>query len=138
LSQVVAKLSDSLDGFDGRVAGKPVDCIDMQRIDGTEIVDGTAIVYRDGSRIYVNRPAMGRQSLRDDDILLTHTWSSQLCNIDTVRLLDRVSRFEHGFVGLGKFVPYTKPPAELVCCSRRPCGPGGRIGARKGAQFLRR
>jgi hypothetical protein len=32
-----------------------------------------------------------------------------LCSIDVVHLIDRTSRFERGFVGLGKFVPYVKP-----------------------------
>lgn len=94
---------------EGRVAGQPVDCIDLHRIDSTEVVDGTAIVYRDGSRLYVNRPQVGRESLNDDDVLLTKTYSPELCSIDTVRLLDRTSHFVRGFVGLGQFVPYTKP-----------------------------
>jgi len=95
--------------LDGRTAGPPVDCIDLHNIDSTEVVDGTAIVYHDGNRLYVNRPTMGRESLDSDDILLTRTWSPELCSIDTVRLIDRGSRFERGFVGLGQFVPYVKP-----------------------------
>jgi hypothetical protein len=34
---------------------------------------------------------------------------SQLCAIDTVQLRDRTSGFWRGFVGLDKFIPYTKP-----------------------------
>ncbi len=94
--------------IDGRIAGKPVDCVDLQRIDSTEIIDGTAIVYRDGNRLYVNRPRSGRESLDSDDILSTKAWSTQLCNIDIVRLIDRTSYFPRGSVGLGEFVPYTK------------------------------
>jgi hypothetical protein len=94
---------------EGRVAGQPVDCIDLSRIDSSEIVDGTAIVYHVGNRLYVNRPEIGGSWLDDDDILLTRSWSSDLCRIDTVQLIDRGSRFERGFVGLGQFVPYTKP-----------------------------
>ena len=41
-------------------------------------------------------------------MLVTKTTGSQLCDLDIVRLLDRSTRFETGFVGLGKFVPYTK------------------------------
>lgn len=93
----------------GRVPGKPVRCIDLHRIDGSQIIDGTAIVYRNGSRLYVNRPQTGASFLDSDDILLTKSWGSQLCRIDTVRLLDRSSRFPRGFVGLGDFVPYTAP-----------------------------
>jgi hypothetical protein len=39
---------------------------------------------------------------------VTKTFGSQLCSIDTVNLIDRASRFPHGFVSLGQFVPYTK------------------------------
>jgi hypothetical protein len=95
--------------LDGRVAGQPVDCIDLHNVDSTEIVDGTAIVYHDGPRLYVNRPENGLDQLDDDSILLTRTFSTELCNVDTVHLIDRTSRFERGFVGLGRFVPYTRP-----------------------------
>jgi hypothetical protein len=92
-----------------RVAGPPVDCIEQHAIDSAEVIDGTAIVYRDGNRLYVNRPASGAESLNSDDILVTDTHTPELCSIDVVHLIDRTSRFERGFVGLGKFVPYLKP-----------------------------
>lgn len=92
----------------GRVAGQPVSCIQQRAIQSAEVIDGTAIVYRDGNRLYVNRPRNGAASLERDDILLTDTHSSELCSIDVVRLIDRSSRFERGFVGLGQFVPYVR------------------------------
>ena len=97
---------------DGREAGKPVDCINTLNISSTEIVDGTAIVYRVGSRLYVNRPDSGAHSLRRDDVLLTRLNDTRLCSIDSVRLLDQGSHFYRGFVGLGKFVPYGKRTAR--------------------------
>lgn len=101
-----ARLAKALDG---RVAGKPVDCINLRDIQSSEIIDRTAIVYRtSGNRLYVNRPDIGQSSLDRDDILVTKTYSSQLCSLDTVHLLDRGTQFSSGFVGLGKFVPYTK------------------------------
>ncbi|RYG90205.1 MAG: hypothetical protein EON59_00310 [Alphaproteobacteria bacterium] len=55
--------------------------------------DGTAIVYEgSGGRLYVNRQTSGVSSLGEDDILVTKTHSSQLCSIDTVRLLERGAR----------------------------------------------
>jgi hypothetical protein len=93
-----------------RIPGKPVDCIRMRNIRSSRVLDGTAIVYEGpGRRLYVNRPRSGAQTLRSDDILLTKTWSDELCSVDIVRLIDQVSRFEHGFVGLGQFVPYELP-----------------------------
>ncbi|HYZ48405.1 MAG TPA: hypothetical protein VE567_05870 [Sphingomonas sp.] len=93
----------------GRAAGKPVDCINLRDVQNQTIIDKTAIVFRIGSKLYVNRPSGGANQLDNDDILITKTFGSQLCRIDTVRLLDRASRIPHGFVSLGDFVPYTKP-----------------------------
>ncbi|QDX26025.1 hypothetical protein FPZ54_08305 [Sphingomonas suaedae] len=94
--------------LEGRVAGKPVKCLPTYSMDNSTIIDGTAIVYRSGSKLYVNRPRSGAYSLDDDDILLTKIYGSQLCNIDKVDLLDRTSRMWNGFVVLGDFVPYEK------------------------------
>lgn len=102
-----AKLAKLLEG---RVAGKPVSCITLHGSDGSEVIDGTAIVYKGaGGRYYVNRPRGGADSLRRDDILVTKTTTSQLCNTDVVTLVDSLSRFQRGFVNLGDFVPYAKP-----------------------------
>jgi len=92
----------------GRAAGKPVNCITLSGVDGTQIIDGRAILYRDGGRLYLNVPRAGADQLRRDDILVTHTIGSQLCSIDVVQLVDRDSRFPRGFVSLGQFVPYTR------------------------------
>lgn len=97
--------------LDGRTAGAPVDCINLRDIQSTQVLDGTAIVYEGyGGRLYVNRPPMGAESLRGDDILVTKSWSDRLCSVDTVRLVDRGARFQRGFVGLGHFIPYARPP----------------------------
>jgi len=91
-----------------RVAGKPVDCISQIDIRGTTVIDGLGIVYDTGSTLYVNRPKYP-ESLNSDQILVTKTWTDQLCRLDTVELRDRGSRMYDGFVGLEDFVPYTKP-----------------------------
>jgi len=98
--------------LEGRVAGQPVDCISLPRVNGSRVFDKTAIVYESGSTLYVNRPSIGAESLDDDDILVSKTIGSQLCRMDTINLVDRASRFQRGFVGLGSFVPYTKPRAQ--------------------------
>lgn len=95
--------------LDGRVAGKPVQCVNLATLGSSEIIDGTAIVYRTaGSRIYVNRPRGNARDLDNDHILVTKTSGSQLCNIDSVDLVDRGSRTWTGFVRLGDFVPYDR------------------------------
>ncbi|KUR72456.1 hypothetical protein AQZ52_04165 [Novosphingobium fuchskuhlense] len=95
--------------LEGRVAGEPVNCISLPNVQSSRVIDKTAIVYGSGSTLYVQRPKSGAQSLDSDDILVTHLTSSQLCSIDTVQLRDRNGYFWRGFVGLDKFVPYTKP-----------------------------
>ena len=105
-----AKLTAALAG---RVAGKPVDCIGLRDIRSSQIIDGTAIVYdAGGGRLFVNRPRIGASSLDNDDILVTKTYGSDLCSLDTIDLIDRGSQMHDGFVGLGQFVPYTRVKAS--------------------------
>lgn len=94
--------------LEGRVAGKPVDCIYTPRVMSTRIYDKTAIVYDGGRTIWVNRPESGASALDDNDILVTRPTGSQLCSVDIVRLIDRTGGFFRGSIGLGEFVPYTK------------------------------
>jgi len=100
-----AELARSLEG---RVAGEPVNCIQLSAIRSTRIINRTAILYDTGTRLYVNRPS-GAEGLDDDDILLTKTASGDLCRLEIVTLLDRSSRMQRGSVGLGEFVPYSRP-----------------------------
>lgn len=95
--------------LEGRTAGAPVDCIFLRDITSSQIIDHTAILYTVGRTIYVNRPDSGANFLDSNDILVTDTHSPQLCSIDMVRLLDSSSRMPSGSLGLGKFVPYTRP-----------------------------
>jgi hypothetical protein len=93
----------------GRVAGDPVDCIELHDIRATRIVDHIAIIYEtSGKRFYVNRLRGGANALDKWDVLLTETHSSQLCSVDTVKLVDPSTHMQTGFVFLGKFEPYTK------------------------------
>lgn len=93
--------------LEGREAGKPVSCIPSTLSNETRVIDKTAIVYRVGSTLYVNRPS-NADRLDDDDILVTKLHTGQLCRLDTVQLHDRTSFFWSGFVGLQDFVPYRK------------------------------
>lgn len=98
--------------LDGRVAGKPTDCLYQRDIRSTRIIDRTAILYEmNNGTIYLNRPTSGASSLNNNYALITDTHSSQLCTIDIVRLYDFISHFETGSLGLGPFVPYLKPAA---------------------------
>ncbi|HLL59849.1 MAG TPA: hypothetical protein VK391_08185, partial [Allosphingosinicella sp.] len=94
--------------LEGRVAGEPVNCISLRNIRSSQIIDDTAILYDAGRTIYVNRPREGRRSLNRHDVLVTKTFSSQLCSIDVVHLYDSASRFQTGVVFLDEFVPYRR------------------------------
>jgi hypothetical protein len=96
--------------LEGRVAGKPVNCINPAFYSSTRVYDKTAIVYESGRTLYVQRPRSGAESLDGNVVLVTNIRGSQLCSVDIVRLLDRTNFFYRGFVGLGEFVPYTRPP----------------------------
>ncbi len=98
--------------LEGRVAGEPQNCISLPAARSSQIIDRTAIVYKVGSTLWVNRPKGGAESLDDDDILVTRTTGSQLCSIDVVELHDRTSHFYSGFVSLGEFVPYKRAKGE--------------------------
>lgn len=92
----------------GRVAGKPVDCIDPRLNTETHVIDKTAIVYGNGHTIYVQKPE-GAEWLRDGDVLVTELrGTGRLCRIDVVRLHDRNGLWNRGWVSLNPFVPYTK------------------------------
>jgi hypothetical protein len=92
----------------GRVAGEPVSCIDMHRVTGSTIIPDTAVIYDAGSVLYVNRPDSGAESLDRWDILVTRLYTSQLCNTDTVDLIDQGSHAYSGTLFLGDFVPYRR------------------------------
>ena len=102
-----AKLAEALSG---RVAGAPVDCVNLRDIRSSKIINRTAILYETGGgTIYVNRPDAGRESLNEWDVLVTKTHTNRLCSIDVVSLYDTGARMQTGAVFLGEFVPYHKP-----------------------------
>ena len=92
----------------GRVAGEPVQCIDLHRIRNSRVITDTAIIYDAGSVVYVNRPANGADQLNQWDAMVTRTSTSQLCNVDTVTMIDRASHSFTGVVFLGDFVLYRR------------------------------
>jgi hypothetical protein len=90
-----------------RVPGEPVSCISQFQTRDMEVIDKTALVYRNGSTIYVNRPK-NADDLDDDDVLVTKLHGSQFCSLDIVQTYDRSGHFWNGFVSLGEFVPYRR------------------------------
>jgi len=96
----------------GRVAGDPVQCIDLHRVRSSQIINDTAIVWDAGGVLYVNRPDNGADSLNRNDTMVLRLPTNQLCNVDTIQMVDRVSGTLTGIVFLGDFVPYRRPDAR--------------------------
>lgn len=93
--------------LEGRVAGEPVNCLSHWNTRDMRVIDGVALVFRAGGTLWVNRPE-NAEDLDDDDIMVTRTFGSQLCDLDIVRTVDRTSQFPTGFINLGEFVPYRR------------------------------
>ena len=93
--------------LEGRVAGEPTSCITTLPSSNLRIIDETALVYRRGNTIYVNR-TKHPEDLDDDDILVIRRYSSQICRLDNITTRDRTSLMFSGAIFLDDFVPYTK------------------------------
>jgi hypothetical protein len=93
----------------GRVAGKPVSCINTWRNANLSIVDNTAIVYREGRTIYVNRTQNPKDLDWNDILVIKHFGTTQLCKLDQVTTIERGNGAFTGVVFLTDFVPYTLP-----------------------------
>jgi hypothetical protein len=97
---------------EGRVAGEPVDCISLNRVRSSQMIDDEAIIFDAGSTIYVNRPRAGRESLDEQNTLISRTSTSRLCSIDTMQVYDPALRTRTGVVFLGEFIPYRRVPSS--------------------------
>ena len=94
--------------LDGRTPGAPVDCLSSFKRRNMEVIDHTAIVFRDGDTLYVNRPA-GVDFLTWSDIPVFKIWgSNQLCDKDMAELRDRSTGMRGAAIVLGEFVPYRR------------------------------
>lgn len=95
---------------EGRIAGASRRCISLSQVYDTQVIDKTTVVYRIGNTYYVNKLKSGAKELRSDDILVTHTFGSQLCEMDTIQMVDRYNGMRVGFAILGPFIPYKAAP----------------------------
>ena len=103
-AQGEAKLAKILDG---RVAGKPVQCLTSFQRREMQVVDRTALVFRDGDTLYVNRPD-GVSFLTWSDVPVFKLWTSDLCAMDIAQLRDRSTGMPGASMVMREFVPYRK------------------------------
>lgn len=93
----------------GKVAGEPRNCINSRGVDAIRISDDILLYRESGRLVYQNKlrgPCPGLT--RGDDILVTESFSGQLCRGDLIRLVDRTSGIQGPVCSLGEFVPYRK------------------------------
>lgn len=94
--------------IEGRTAGTPRSCIPLDANRNLTVIDKTALVYKAGGKVWVNR-TQNPESIDDDDILVIKKLGGMgLCRTDTVTLADRTTGMFSGVIMLGDFVPYEK------------------------------
>ena len=93
--------------LEGRAAGEPQNCIRTMPNIEMDIIDKTAIVFKDGRTLWVNRTRTP-ETLDEDDVLVIRKFGSagELCSNDSVTTQDRGTGMFNGVVFLGDFVPY--------------------------------
>lgn len=91
----------------GRTAGAPVQCLNAFQRRHMEVVDRTAMVFRDGDTLYVNRPT-GVDLLTWDDVPVFRIWGDELCSKDMAQLHDRSTGMLGATVVMNEFVPYRR------------------------------
>lgn len=94
--------------LEGRVAGKPENCIPTGFVDGPQVV-GDSLIYRQtGKRLWRTQVRDRCPFLRDDQIVVSILYGAQVCRNDRFRLVDRGSPVASADCTFGAFVPYDR------------------------------
>ncbi len=94
--------------LEGRVAGPAQDCIPTGFIDGPQVVGDSLIYRQSGKRLWRSQVGDRCPFLRDDQIVVSILYGTQVCRNDRFRLIDRGSRIPSGDCTFAPFVPYDK------------------------------
>lgn len=100
-----ARLAEMLEGY--QASGESRSCISASRSNGIEVIPYVGVVYDAGHTIYVAR-ATRPDMLRDSDVPVFERYSSQLCNTDVMRTIDRYNTGFTGVLFLEDFVAFTR------------------------------
>ena len=95
----------------GKVAGKPVSCLQSTNSGNMQIVDDYTILFHDGSRVYLQQPQGGCSPLGSGHYtLVTRSFGGMgLCQGDIARVVDLQGGFEVGSCAFNSFIPYERP-----------------------------
>jgi hypothetical protein len=94
-------------------AGEAVNCISIHQIDSTKVLANNVIDFKmRGGKVYRNTLSHSCSGLLFEERFSYKTSLSQLCSVDTIRVLHSTGgRLQEGAgCGLGKFQPMTKTP----------------------------
>lgn len=92
-------------------------CISLARIDRTEIVDDSTILfYMRGGDIYLNRLARRCPGLRRNKTIMYRTSLNRLCDLDTITVMDNMGfGYSPGAsCGLDTFQPVSEDVAGIL------------------------
>lgn len=90
----------------GLTPGETSDCISLSRARQTDRV-GNTILYRENQKlVYRTDTDGGCFGLDRGDVIVTHTYSDNLCRGDIASTVDPVSHFHSGSCAIGSFTAY--------------------------------
>jgi len=93
----------------GRVAGAPVDCVNVQSASGSFRAIGGALLFNEGRRLYRSDPVDGCPFLANDPIVIVETYGGRICRNDRFRTVGRGTSIPSGYCRFGAFTPYDRP-----------------------------
>jgi hypothetical protein len=92
----------------GRVAGPAQRCVITTQSQGLQAVNRNTLLYRNGSKIWINEMQAGCGGFGRWDVLVTEPIGTQYCRGDLIRSFDPVSKIPGPSCRLGDFVPYMR------------------------------
>ena len=112
-----SKAAENASGNDSGEYFQLENCIRRAAIRNTDIVDDrTIIFYMNQQKIYVNRLPNRCSGLRNARTFAYRTTGSELCNVDTIKVVRSMGRRPDvgPSCGLGMFRPVTKEEVEMI------------------------
>lgn len=92
-----------------RVAGEPVDCIDVNRANGPQIIDNNTVLYSEtGRTVWRNELPEECPGLSRNDTLVVQVHNSQLCRNDRFQAVTPINSAPGASCRFGQFTPYRK------------------------------
>jgi hypothetical protein len=99
--------------LDGKVAGKPVSCVDATQGHNLQALGDHVLVYKVSKKLVYRNDLLGAcTGLRFGDTLVMHVFGSEYCRGDIARVVNLTTGSWTGSCALGEFVPYRTPEAD--------------------------